>query len=172
MLATKRHTRTSSGKSLGWGEVNLTLISGSTYVAQHNNTTMLVLYMKVWYTAMLNNCTHQWDLMEQLGKPPTTLLILVDGGKSSTEVGGVWIGVRERAGREVSIAVHVLTQESHLLHSLHIKVGVPCDAKYSQQYLIPFVQSEKFQQKLMEAEFFLYPTAPVLREPWPLWRLC
>ena len=71
----------------------------------------------VWYGNSESE-TYQWDFIHKVSKPAPALPGPVDGGESSAEasVGGKRDG--DGGLGEVTVTVDVLTQESHLFHSL------------------------------------------------------
>lgn len=79
---------TSSGKSLGWGDVNLILTLGS--------------------------IRDTWSSRSEKRRPPP--LCLVDCLKATAELGCIW--TTDLLVWRVPVAVHILTQQRHLLHTL------------------------------------------------------
>lgn len=60
-----------------------------------------------------------WHSVQQVGEAQTSLFWSVDGLETPAELGQVWAA--ELLLWRVSVAVHVLTQQSHLLHTLNKK---------------------------------------------------
>lgn len=58
-----------------------------------------------------------WHSVQQVGEAQTSLFWSVDGLEAPAELGQVWAA--ELLLWRVSVAVHVLTQQSHLLHTLN-----------------------------------------------------
>lgn len=58
-----------------------------------------------------------WHSVQQVGEAQTSLFWSVDGLETPAELGQVWAA--ELLLWRVSVAVHVLTQQSHLLHTLN-----------------------------------------------------
>ena len=66
-----------------------------------------------------DNSTHSRDLFQQVCKPPPPFLVVVDGTEPSAEVGMGTEGERQGGLGDVPVAVHILTQQCNLLHTLH-----------------------------------------------------